>query len=107
MAGEKIDLATIASKLDAVLFEQHQLRQLLHRMTVPVNVLSASQASSRLGVSASTLDRITARAVFTDARAPERRVKGAPRTYYADEIDVYRSEGEKGVKRLRVELGRL
>ncbi len=107
MAGEKIDLAMIASKLDAVLLSQHKLQQLVHRMTVPVDVLSLDEAANRLCRSKSTVRLLHVRRVFTDGRAPERRIARSPLIFYADEIEAYRSEGEKGVKRLRVELGRL
>jgi len=99
-------MAEVLRKLDAVLTEQHELRRLVHRMTVPVDVLSRDQAAKRLGVSLHTLKRLTARAIFTDARSPERRSAGVNRVYYADEIDTYRSEGKKGVERLRKEFGR-
>lgn len=99
-------LADLAAKLDAVLAEQHELRRLVHRMTVPVSVLTTAQAAERIGRSERVLCTITARGVFTDGRSPQNRVKGAPRLYYADELDVYRSEGEAGVRRLRAALGR-
>lgn len=100
------DMAAILAKLDAVLAEQHELRRLVHRMTVPVDVLSTGEAAKRLGCAGSTMERLAARSIFTDARAPERRVTGCPRIYYADEIDAYRAEGERGVNRIRDELGR-
>jgi hypothetical protein len=100
------DFAAVLAKLDAVIDGQHELRRLVHRMTVVVDVLSSPVAAKRLGVSVRTLERITARGIFTDARAPERRVPGADRVYFADEVQVYITDGERGVERLRKELGR-
>lgn len=98
--------SAILAKLDAVLAEQHELRRLVHKLAVPVNVLDKAAAAARIGVSARTLERVTAAAVFTDARPPERRTAGTSRRYYADELDVYRSDGAAGVRRLRDQLGR-
>jgi hypothetical protein len=104
-AGNR-EFATILAKLDAVLAEQHELRRLVHRMTVVVDVLQMPEAAQRLGVSPRTVERLAARCVFTDARSPERRLARVARLFFADELDVYRIEGERGVKRLREALGR-
>jgi hypothetical protein len=105
-AGLKAALAEQGAKLDAVLAEQHELRRLVHRMTVPVDVVLIDEAAKRIGTSRRTLERLTARGVFSDGRAPERRGAGSDRVYFADELEVYKHEGAKGVARLREELGR-
>lgn len=109
-AGTKLpwepSLADLGRMLSAVLAEQHELRRLVHKMTVVVEVLTTEQAAARLGRHVNTLTRLAARRVFTDARPVGRQVMGSPRLYYADELEAYRSGGENGVKRLRKELGR-
>lgn len=100
------DNAEIHRKLDALLAEQHELRRLMHRMTVPVETLNLRETARRLSRSTKWVRRIQAKQVFTDGRPPELRVAGADLVFYADEIDVYRTDGEKGVARLRRELGR-
>ncbi len=100
------DFAMVIAKLDAVLTEQHELRRLVHRITVPVDVVNIAEAAKRLSRCKRTVKALVARGIFTDGRAPENRVRGADLVFFADEIEVYRTEGEKGVKRLRKELGR-
>lgn len=100
------DTAAILAKLDAVLSEQHELRRLVHRITVPVEVCNLREAAKRLCRSTKWVKTLVARGVFTDGRSPDRRVGGADLIFYADEIDIYRTEGERGVNRLRTELGR-
>jgi hypothetical protein len=100
------DNAAILAKLDAVLAEQHSLRLLVHRLTVPVDVLNIEQAAARLAVSVRTMERLTARELFTDARPPGRRVARVPRVYYADELEIYRTEGEPGLREHRERFGR-
>jgi hypothetical protein len=101
-----MDADALAAKLDAVLTELHDVKRVVYRLAVPVDVLTHAQAASRLGRSERTLSTLAARGVFTDGRAPGNRVKGAPRLYYADELDVYRAEGEAGLRHLRETLGR-
>lgn len=100
------DLTAVLAKLDAVLAEQHELRRLVHRMTVPVEVVSLAEAARRLSCSTKSVKRLHAGRLFTDGRPPEKRVAGADLVFYADEIDAYRADGERGVKRLREQLGR-
>ncbi len=107
MDGESVTSAAILAKLDAVLQEQHELKRLVHKLAAPVDVLHARQAAERIGRSTRTLERMLLSGVFTDGRAPGARTKGSPRLFFTDELDVYRLEGEAGVLRLRVELGRL
>jgi hypothetical protein len=99
-------VGTVESKLDAILSELHDLRAHVYRLALPVDVLTQQQAAARLGKCSRTLHTLATRGVFSDGRAPGNRVKGSPRLYYADEIDVYRAEGEAGVRRLRGEVGR-
>ena len=98
--------AAILAKLDAILQEQHAIRQLVRRLTVVTETISTAEAARRLSRSVSTVEQLVARGVFTDGRAPEKRVPGSARVFYADEVEVYRSDGEPGVARLRAELGR-
>lgn len=100
------DNTAILAKLDVLIAEQHELRRLVHKLAVPVDVLLSRDAAKRIGVSLRTLEGLTSTGLFSDARAPERRGRGSPRTYFTDELDVYRTDGEVGVKRLRRELGR-
>lgn len=104
------DFATVLAKLDAVLdavlAEQHELRRLVHKIAVPIQTVSLTEAAARLCRSTKWLKRVQARAVFTDGRPPDRRVAGADLVFFADEIEVYRLEGEPGVRRLRAEMGR-
>lgn len=99
------DVAEILAKLDAILTEQHELRRLVHRMTVPVEVCNLTEAARRLSRSTKWVKQLVARQVFTDGRPPGKRVAGADLLFLADELDVYRAEGERGVERLREDLG--
>lgn len=101
------DFATVMAKLDAILAEQHELRRLVHKMTIVTETINLAEAARRLSRSEVTIRRLVARAIFSDGRAPENRKPGADLVFYADEIEIYRSEGEKGVKRLREHLGRM
>lgn len=100
------DMAKVLAKLDVVIAEQHELRRLVHRLTVVVDVVNIKEAARRLSRCVRTMKLLAARRIFTDGRAPENRVRGADLVFYADEIEVYKLEGAKGVARLREELGR-
>lgn len=100
------DNAAILAKLDAILTEQHELRRLVHRMAVVTETITIDEAARRLFRSRRSVENLAARQVFTDGRPPDKRVRGSPLVFYADEIEVYRSDGEAGVARLRKELGR-
>lgn len=99
-------MATTEEKLDAVLTELHDLKRLFHRMLLPAEVVPTAEAARRLGCCTKTVNTLAVRGVFTDGRPPGKRVAGNARLYYADEIEVYRAEGEAGVRRLRFGLGR-
>lgn len=94
------------AKLDAVLSELHELRRLVHRIAVPLETVTLTEAARRLCRSTKTVKRLHARRLFSDGRPPELRVAGADLVFFADEIDAYRLEGEMGVKRVRESLGR-
>lgn len=100
------EFAAILAKLDAVLQEQHELRRMVNRLTLPVEVVNIAEAARRIARSTRTVKSLVARGIFSDGRAPETRVRGADLVFFADEIEVYRIEGERGVKRLREQLGR-
>lgn len=100
------DGAAILARLDAILAEQHELRRLVHRMTVVTETINLKEAARRLSRSPDTVKGLAARGIFSDGRAPENRVAGAALVFYADEIEVYRADGRAGVERLRKELGR-
>jgi hypothetical protein len=100
------DFAAVLAKLDIVIAEQHELRRLVHRMTVVTEVVNLKEAARRLSRTTRTVEKLFARNVFSDGRAPDNRVRGANLVFYADEVEVYRAEGVKGVARLRKELGR-
>lgn len=102
-----LDNAAILAKLDVVIAEQHELRRILHRLAVPVETINLAEAAKRLCRSTKWVKRIQVKRVFTDGRPRDRQVAGADLVFFADEIEVYRAEGEKGVKRLRHELGRM
>lgn len=95
-----------AEQLNAVLAELHAIKRIVHRLAVPVDVLNSAAAAERLSRSVKTIKRLHARGIFTDGRAPGNRKPGADLVFLADEIEVYRAEGEAGVRRLRDELGR-
>lgn len=98
--------AAIHAKLDVILAELHEFRRIINRLVLPAEVINVAEAARRLARSAKTLRLLHARRVFTDGRAPECRRAGSPLVFYADEIETYREEGERGVKRLREKLGR-
>lgn len=93
------DVAEIKAQL-------HDLRAMVARLCVPVDVLHTADVARRLGRSEKTVKRLFARGVFTDARPPGKRVAGSDRLTYADEVAAYLAEGEAGVRRVRQELGR-
>jgi hypothetical protein len=97
----------VLAKLDVVIDGQHELRRLVHRMTVVTETIRIAEVARRLSRSTRTVESLVARRVFTDARPPDNRVQGADLVFYADEIEVYRTDGVRGVERLRKELGRL
>ncbi|HYH64776.1 MAG TPA: hypothetical protein VD866_08800 [Urbifossiella sp.] len=94
------DVADIKAQL-------HRLTAMVARLSVPVEVLHTADVARLLGRSVGTVGLLYASGLFTDARPPGRRGKGATRLTYADEVAVYRAEGAAGVRRLRVELGRV
>lgn len=96
----------IDARLDALATQLHRLTAMVARLCVPVDVIHTADVAKLLGRCEGTVKVLFARGVFTDARPPGRRGKGAPRLTYADEVTVYRAEGEAGVRRLRRELGR-
>lgn len=99
-------LVALHEKVDRVLEQNHQLMRHQQRAATPVDLIDTDEAARRAGVSKSTLRVLAARAVFTDGRPPDKRSMQNPRRWYADEIAVYRTAGEAGVRRLREEQGR-
>jgi hypothetical protein len=85
----------------------HDLRAMVARLCVPVDVLHTAEVARRLGRSVPTVNRLFARGVFSDARPPGTRRPGSDRLTFGDEVAVYLAEGEAGVRRLRESLGRL
>lgn len=108
-----VDLAAVMAKLEELSHQQEELSQQQHEMgmmlrkiTVPTETINIREAAKRLTRSTKWVHNLHVRQVFTDGRAPELRTRGSALVFYADEIEVYRTEGEKGVARLRRELGR-
>jgi hypothetical protein len=99
-------LAQLMAKLEVIMTLNHQVLRELQRLSTPVDLVDTEEAARRAGVSVRTLVRLTAMQVFTDGRPPEKRGTKAPRRYYADEVNLYRTEGEDGVRRFQEEQGR-
>lgn len=96
--------ARFARLEEAVEIGLHRLETLIRaKLAPPVRQLRLAEAA-KLGFARRTLQRMVARRVFTDDRAGKR--KGSPVKLYEDELKVFRTDGEKGVLRLREELGR-
>jgi hypothetical protein len=95
----------LAAKVDALTATVDRLTRVIQsRLAPPARQLTYAQAE-RLGFSRRALERAVSRGVFTDDRPDKsgsRRVR-----LYEDELGVYRSDGESGVRRLREELGRI
>ena len=93
-----------ADRLERLELAVHRLEVLIRsKLSPPVEQMTLAHAA-RLGFPRRTLSRLVAAGVFTDDRAMRR--SGAPVRLYADELRVYRTDGEEGVMRLRRELGR-
>jgi len=112
ITNERADYGKVLTKLDdltksnaLVADALHKLRNaIVQRLEPPATLLRIGDAAKRAGISVPTMRRLDARGVFTDHRRGKG--QGSMRTYYADEIDTYRQYGERGVQRLREELGR-
>jgi hypothetical protein len=74
------------------------------KIATPVVSLSTTEAADILGCSVGHLRRLLERDLFTDVRAGKR--SGSPWRLMADEVDIYRLEGEDSLTRFRREMGR-
>lgn len=98
--------ADVMAELQVVKSMLHDLTAILHRLAVPVQVLTTEQVAERLGRDVRTVHRLYAGGVFSDARPPGKRVKSSPRLTYADEVAAYTADGVNGVRRVQEQLGR-
>ena len=112
ITNERADYGKVMERLDSQTASLNLMADALHklrnvivqRLEPPATLLRIDEAAKRAGISVPTMRRLDARGVFTDHRRGKG--QGSMRTYYADEIDTYRQYGERGVQRLREELGR-
>lgn len=93
------ELVKLDKKLDQVLAQNYQMMRHLQRTANPVDLVDTDKAAELAGVNVVKLRRI--QWLFTDGRPPEKRNQYCPRRWYVDEVTIYRTEGEAGVRRLR------
>lgn len=99
-------LASQESRFNAVLAEQQRMVRLLYKIAMPVPVMTQAEAAKFFGRSTKWVRKRFADGTFSDTRPPDLRSRGANRGVFADEAEVYRAEGEDGLRRLKEIMGR-
>ena len=90
---------------DELVLTVHRLERLVSaKLDDPVALLTLEQAAEVVGRSPRVFEKVVRRGAFTDPRGEK--VRGSKRLLFADEVKAYRSDGLKGVQRLRRTLGR-
>lgn len=99
-------IAELAARIEELTLTVHRLERTVRcKVAAPVDRLTLEEAAVRLGRSTAGFEHVVRSGLFTDPRPADKR-RGSKRLFLADEIDVYATDGERGVERLRADLGR-
>lgn len=104
---------TDPDQVSALVAEVREVKDALRRLeatvrgkiATPVSSLTTHEAAEVLSCSVGSVRRLLERDLFTDVRAGKR--CGSPWKVLADELEVYRLEGEASLSRFRRDMGRV
>ncbi len=107
-----VDLARLVRTVEAVAAQVEGLTLQVHRaeatlrskVSAPVHTLSVGECVKLHGCSEKTIRRLLARQVFTDSRGGRR--SGSEWRIFADEFELWRTDGPQAVARFRERMGR-
>lgn len=97
--------AAVREQTEPLALQVHRLEATLRsKVSAPVVKLTAAEAAARLRKHVKTVHRLLAKRLFTDCRGGK--ASGSPWLIYADELDVYDTDGEEALARFRERMGR-